>query len=206
MTIGARYVNMADIISKTQASKRRHEADPSPAPPVANARIAPTPDSPPQSVASADLMALVELFFFAYRDFTGEADAILAEYELGRAHHRVLHFVNRKPGMRVADLLDVLKVTKQSLARVLKTLVDDGWIEQISGVDDRRERLLYLTERGRSLADRLSALQMRRIAAALARSGTNSAEVVRSFLDAMIAVGPQHPADGASGKSEPSRD
>jgi DNA-binding MarR family transcriptional regulator len=206
MTIGARYVNMADIISKTQASKRRHEADLSRAQPDTNARITPTPDGPPQSVASADLMALVELFFFAYRDFTGEADAILAEYELGRAHHRVLHFVNRKPGMRVADLLDVLKVTKQSLARVLKTLVDDGWIEQISGVDDRRERLLYLTERGRTLADRLSALQMRRIAAALAKSGTNSAEVVRAFLDAMIAVGPQHPADGASGKSEPARD
>ena len=90
-------------------------------------------------------MAFVELLFFAYRDFTREADAVLAEYDLGRAHHRVLHFVNRQPGLKVAELLDILKITKQSLARVLKDLVDQGWIAQQAGVADRRQRLLYAT-------------------------------------------------------------
>ena len=75
-------------------------------------------------------ITVVELLFFAYRDFTREADAVLAEFGLGRAHHRVLHFVNRNPGLRVANLLEVLKITKQSLARVLKQLVDEGWIAQ----------------------------------------------------------------------------
>ena len=88
---------------------------------------APAPGPDPQ------LITFVELLFFAYRDFTREADAVLAEFGLGRAHHRVLHFVNRHPGLRVADLLDILKITKQSLARVLKQLVDEGWIVQKAG-------------------------------------------------------------------------
>src|ERR1700752_2606192 len=88
----------------------------------------------PQTAAvDARLLTGVELLFFAYRDFTREADAVLAEFGLGRAHHRVLHFVNRHPGMRVADLLEILKITKQSLARVLKQLVDEGWIVQEAG-------------------------------------------------------------------------
>src|ERR1700741_4435903 len=87
-------------------------------------------------------VTFVELLFFAYRDFTRETDAVLAEFGLGRAHHRVLHFVNRNRGLRVADLREVLKITKQSLARVLKQLVDEGWIAQQTGVDDRRERRL----------------------------------------------------------------
>ena len=94
------------------------------------------------------LITFVELLFFAYRDFTREADAVLAEFGLGRAHHRVLHFVNRHPGLRVADLLEILKITKQSLARVLKQLVDEGWIVQKAGERDRRQRLLYATEKG----------------------------------------------------------
>src|SRR3982074_3558086 len=82
------------------------------------------------------LITVVELLFFAYRDFTREADAVLAEFGLGRAHHRVLHFVNRHPALRVADLLEILKITKQSLARVLKQLVDQGWIVQKAGERD----------------------------------------------------------------------
>src|SRR4030081_3088767 len=100
--------------------------------------------------ASADpnLLPFIELLFFAYRDFTREADAVLAEYGLGRAHHRVLHFVDRHPGLRVADLLEILKITKQSLARVLKQLVEQGWIVQKAGERDRRQRLLHATEKG----------------------------------------------------------
>ena len=91
------------------------------------------------------------LFYFAYRDFVGDADALLAHQGFGRAHHRVLYFVNLKPGMPVADLLDILKITKQSLARVLRQLIDNGYIEQKTGDSDRRQRLLYATEKGRQL-------------------------------------------------------
>ena len=90
-------------------------------------------------------VAMVELLFFAYRDFTAEADALLVDLGFGRAHHRVLHFVNRNPGLRVADLLGILKITKQSLARVLKQLVDQGYIRQTAGATDRRERRLHVT-------------------------------------------------------------
>src|SRR5262245_27774267 len=109
------------------------------------------------AAASPDphLLTFVELLFFAYRDFTREADAVLVEFGLGRAHHRVLHFVNRHPALRVADLLEILKITKQSLARVLKELVDQGWIVQKAGEHDRRQRLLHATRKGAELAARL---------------------------------------------------
>ena len=98
-----------------------------------------------------------DLLFFGYRDFTAGADAILAELGMGRAHHRVLHFVNRNPGMKVADLLDILKITKQSLGRVLKQLIDQGYVVQKAGPNDRRQRLLYVTQKGEALALKLAA-------------------------------------------------
>src|ERR1700680_2698050 len=91
-----------------------------------------------------ELVACAELLFFAYREFTAGPDAILEEYGFGRAHHRVLHFVHRHPGLRVADLLDVLKITKQSLGRVLKQLVDQSYVVQKEGESDRRQRLLFV--------------------------------------------------------------
>jgi DNA-binding MarR family transcriptional regulator len=136
--------------------------------------------------AAPQLIRGVELLFFAYRDFTGEADAVLAEFGLGRAHHRVLHFVNRNPGLKVQDLLQILKITKQSLARVLKLLLDQGWIQQVAGNADRRQRLLHTTEKGAALAGRLDALQAKRIAQALAAAGPGSEAAVLSFLFAMI--------------------
>jgi DNA-binding MarR family transcriptional regulator len=140
-----------------------------------------------QIVAAApQLIRGVELLFFAYRDFTGEADAVLAEFGLGRAHHRVLHFVNRNPGLKVQDLLQILKITKQSLARVLKLLLDQGWIRQVAGNADRRQRLLHTTDKGAALAGRLDALQAKRIAQALAAAGPGSEAAVLSFLFAMI--------------------
>ena len=98
------------------------------------------------------MVDLIELLFFAYRDFISDPDAILAKSDFGRAHHRVLHFVNRNPGLTVADLLDILKITKQSLARVLKELVDSGFIEQRTGPQDRRQRLLFATAAGQALS------------------------------------------------------
>ena len=102
-----------------------------------------------------ELYMLIEALFFAYRDFTGDPDRILDEIGFGRAHHRVLHFVNRYPGMRVADLLEILQITKQSLARVLRELVCEGYIEQRPAEEDRRARLLFVTPKGRALARRL---------------------------------------------------
>src|ERR1700684_1638293 len=95
---------------------------------------------------------LIELLFFAYRDFVGDPDEVLAKLGFGRAHHRVLHFVNRNPGIKVAELLDILRITKQSLGRVLKALVEEGYVVQKEGAKDRRQRLLFVTERGEALA------------------------------------------------------
>jgi DNA-binding MarR family transcriptional regulator len=132
------------------------------------------------------LVALVELLFFAYREFTAEPDTVLAEFGFGRAHHRVLHFVHRRPGIRVADLLDILKITKQSLARVLKQLVDRGFILQRAGARDRRERNLYLTPAGTELADKLVCLQIARIRGALAEAGPAAEPIARAFLLGMV--------------------
>jgi DNA-binding MarR family transcriptional regulator len=129
---------------------------------------------------------IIELLFFAYRDFVSDPDDVLAKFNFGRAHHRVLHFVNRHPGMKVADLLDVLKITKQSLGRVLKQLVDQGYIVQKEGENDRRQRLLYVTPKGEALAMKLAGLQTERIARALAELGPNAHEAARRFLVAMI--------------------
>jgi DNA-binding MarR family transcriptional regulator len=136
--------------------------------------------------SEAEMLAFAELLFFAYRDFTNDADAILSDFSFGRAHHRVLHFVNRHPGLRVADLLDVLKITKQSLGRVLKQLVDNGYIEQRPGPVDRRQRLLYPTESGRGLAKRLRDPQVKRIAAALAALTPAERKGAEKFLRLMI--------------------
>ena len=129
---------------------------------------------------------LIELLFFAYRDFVGDPDDVLATFGFGRAHHRVLHFVNRNPGMKVAALLDILKITKQSLGRVLKQLVDQGYVEQKEGERDRRQRLLHATPKGAELALRLANLQTARITRALAEVGPGAHEAARKFLTAMI--------------------
>jgi DNA-binding MarR family transcriptional regulator len=129
---------------------------------------------------------LIELLFFAYRDFVGDPDEVLAKLGFGRAHHRVLHFVNRNPGMKVADLLDVLKITKQSLGRVLKQLIDDGYIVQREGDHDRRQRLLYVTAAGEALAMQLADLQTTRISRVLGELGPSGREAVRRFLAGMI--------------------
>ncbi|QUS54992.1 MarR family winged helix-turn-helix transcriptional regulator [Pseudovibrio brasiliensis] len=129
---------------------------------------------------------LIELFFFAYRDFTGDPDVLLDELGFGRAHHRVLHFVHRNPGIRVSDLLDILKITKQSLGRVLKQLVDDNFICQEPGALDRRQRLLYTTEKGTEFCAQLSKLQSQRINKAISLMPDGSDEIVRQFLYLMI--------------------
>ena len=129
---------------------------------------------------------IIELLFFAYRDFVGDPDEVLGPLGFGRAHHRVLHFVNRNPGMKVADLLDILNITKQSLGRVLKQLVDQDYVVQKEGAQDRRQRLLYVTEKGEALALKLAAPQTLRINRAFDELGPGAHEAARRFLTAMI--------------------
>lgn len=142
-------------------------------------------------------LELIELIFFAYRDFVGEADHVLERFGFGRAHHRVVYFVSRHPGLRVTDLLDILQITKQSLSRVLKQLIDDGYIEQKAGPVDRRERLLYATDKGRKLAYDLSARQHSRILRALNGMPDDARTVVRDFLFNMVDVPPPVPPGGS---------
>jgi DNA-binding MarR family transcriptional regulator len=157
-------------------------------PPMAR-RTATAPVEPTAPVAPEPCWDLIELLFFAYRDFVGDPDVVLARLGFGRAHHRVLHFVNRNPGMKVAELLDVLKITKQSLGRVLKQLIDEGYIAQRAGDNDRRHRLLYVTESGQALALQLVDLQTRRISRVLAELGPGAYEAARGFLAGMIDAG-----------------
>jgi DNA-binding MarR family transcriptional regulator len=139
------------------------------------------------SLAAEDLRwDIIELLFFAYRDFVGDADHVLEEFGFGRAHHRVVHFVQRYPGLKVADLLDVLRITKQSLGRVLKQLLDEGYIIQKAGDSDRRQRLLFATAKGEALVAKLAGLQTVRINRALQDLPADGAETVRRFLLAMI--------------------
>ncbi|HWX58384.1 MarR family winged helix-turn-helix transcriptional regulator [Bradyrhizobium sp.] len=139
------------------------------------------------SAARTDLRwEIIELLFFAYRDFVGDPDQELEAFGFGRAHHRVLHFVYRYPGLKVADLLDVLRITKQSLGRVLKQLLDEGYIEQKTGNNDRRQRLLYATPKGEALVGKLAGLQTTRINRALEEIGPAGTETVLRFLRAMI--------------------
>jgi DNA-binding MarR family transcriptional regulator len=129
---------------------------------------------------------LVELFFFAYRDFISDADELLADMHFGRAHHRVLHFVNRHPGMSVAKLLEILQITKQSLGPVLRQLIETGHLVQHEGAQDRRKRLLHPTQKGRNLSIELMHMQSRRIMNALDGLSATDRETVEKFLIGMI--------------------
>jgi DNA-binding MarR family transcriptional regulator len=129
---------------------------------------------------------LMELLFFAYRDFISDPDQILQNYGFGRAHHRVLHFVLRHPGIRIAELLDILKITKQSLAGVLKQLINEGFVYQREGDNDRRQRLLYVTNKGQKLTISLAEPQLRRINLALEKSGKESKDHLRVLLHNLI--------------------
>jgi len=168
VTIKQKYVNMADIIFSQDRKPAAAE------------------DALPAGAEREPIWDLIELLFFAYRDFVSDPDHVLEKFGFGRAHHRVLHFVNRNPGMKVADLLETLRITKQSLGRVLKQLVDEGYVVQKEGPDDRRHRLLFVTPKGEQLAMKLAGLQTERITRALAGLAPNAHEAARAFLAAMV--------------------
>ncbi|MGZ3215299.1 MarR family winged helix-turn-helix transcriptional regulator [Paracoccus sp. T5] len=147
-----------------------------------------------QAMVGEDLLFLtddqlrrgIEAMFFAYRAFTADPDMILGDMDYGRAHHRALHFINRDPGLTVTSLLAVLGVTKQSLNRVLRTLIDDGLVDSRIGRRDRRERQLYLTQSGTQLERRLSEAQRARMRAAYRSVGPQAVSGFRQVLEAMM--------------------
>ena len=149
----------------------------------------PIPSDPQETDATylrdEELRQGIEMLFYAYRDFTAEPDAILADYGFGRAHHRVIYFVGRYPGMSVSDLLGILQITKQSLSRVLGQLVREEFIVQTQGTQDRRQRLLELTEKGRRLERELTENQRARFARAYRDAG---AEAVEGFRKVMLGM------------------
>jgi len=133
-----------------------------------------------------ELRKSIELLFFAYRDFTGEVDKVLEDLSFGRAHHRVIYFVGRHPGMPVSDLLAILRITKQSLSRVLGQLLQEGYIVQREGIRDRRQRLLELTAKGIALEQQLTERQRRRVAQAFREAGPQAVEGFRTVLRSLI--------------------
>ena len=139
-----------------------------------------------EKLGERETVALIELLFFAYRDFVSDPDALLEQLGFGRAHHRVVHFVGRDPGMTVAQLLDILRITKQSLGRVLKDLIDEGYVFQKEGETDRRQRLLHLTAAGEDLRQSLMAPQMERIRRAVAEASGNRSASMRDILYHLI--------------------
>jgi DNA-binding MarR family transcriptional regulator len=144
------------------------------------------PSINPLFLREEELRQGMELLFYAYRDFTAEPDAMLAEFGFGRAHHRAIYFVGRYPGLTVSDLLAILRITKQSLSRVLSQLVREGFITQTPGPKDRRQRLLHLTAKGQDLERRLSENQRALIARAYREAGAEAVEGFRKVLLGMI--------------------
>ena len=172
-------------------------------------RISPPTRPPAQGAIRADqrlyltdeqLRAGVELLFFAYRDFTGDPDRMLAERGYGRAHHRAIHFIRHRPGLTVAGLIDLLGVTKQSLNRVLRQLIGDGLVEQQVGAEDRRQRLLHLTEAGRELEAALSEAQRERLRRAYLEAGPEAVAGFREVLQRMMNEGARRLLGAANGR------
>ncbi len=143
----------------------------------------------------------IELLFFAYRDFTSDPDRILEDFGYGRAHHRAIHFINRRPGVTVAGLLNILGVTKQSLNRVLRQLIDDGLVAQEVGVRDRRQRHLHLTPEGEDLERRLSEPQRGRVRRAYSEAGPEAVSGFRKVLEQMIDARARNEVLGIVGES-----
>ena len=144
------------------------------------------PGPSPLFLREEEIRQGIELLFYAYRDFTGDPDGILARYGFGRAHHRVIHFVGRYPGIVVADLLSILRITKQSLSRVLKQLVEEGFIVQRKGQKDGRQRHMYLTDKGIELERELSGPQRQRMTQAYRRAGGEAVAGFRRVLLGLI--------------------
>jgi len=145
------------------------------------------PRSPADESAASDrIRQAIELLFFAYRDFTSDPDVILTRSGYGRAHHRILHFVGAYPGINVAQLLSILRITKQSLGRVLQQLIKQGFVEQRPGKHDKRQRLLFLTDKGKAFGTHLSTPQEDRVRRAFEAAGPDAVAGYLQVLEHLI--------------------
>jgi DNA-binding MarR family transcriptional regulator len=154
------------------------------------------PPTPAVDTGDAEMRLAQDLLFFGYRDFTTVADRVLEDLQLGRAHHRALHFIGRNPGITVSGLLAILRITKQSLARVLNALVDQGYVAQAPGFEDRRLRLLTLTESGQALERRLFESQQAKLAHAYRAAGPQAVQGFRAVMRALMDKGARDYIDG----------
>ena len=145
----------------------------------------------------------IELLFYAYRDFTSDPDEILATYGFGRAHHRVLHFVGRSPGITVGDLLGILAITKQSLGRVLQPLIEEGYVIQAPGHTDRRQRLLSLTEKGAALERQLFERQRETVMRAYREAGPAAVEGFRRVMRGLMGADARARLERLEGPARP---
>ena len=163
-------------------------------------RFVPPPKLPPPTptldLSDAQMRQAQDLLFFAYRDFTNVADKVLEELALGRAHHRALHFIGRNPGLTVSALLAILRITKQSLARVLNLLVEEGYVSQAPGFEDRRLRLLTLTEKGQALERQLFESQRVLLTEAYRQAGPDAVAGFRAVMRAVMDQGARAYVDG----------
>lgn len=140
----------------------------------------------PLFLRDEELRQGIELLFYAYRDFTSDPDAVLIDHNFGRAHHRTIHFINRNPGITVAELLGILRITKQSLSRVLSQLIERSFVVQRQGTRDRRQRHLHLTPEGVDLEQKVSEPQRARVARAYREAGADAVEGYRKVLMGLI--------------------
>jgi DNA-binding MarR family transcriptional regulator len=158
--------------------------------------------TPIVDLGDSEMRLAQDLLFFGYRDFTAVADQVLEELGMGRAHHRALHFIGRNPGITVSGLLAILRITKQSLARVLNALVDQGYVSQSPGFEDRRLRLLCLTASGQALERRLFESQQARLAQAYRAAGPQAVQGFRAVMRAMMDKGARDYIDGTGPAEE----
>jgi DNA-binding MarR family transcriptional regulator len=203
LNVGHNYVNVADLFARSSrdmpdvlsaasgGSKSR---------PRGLDRFVAPPKLPPATrlpdLGETEMRLAQDLLFFAYRDFTNVADQALEDLGLGRAHHRALHFIGRNPGLTVSALLAILRITKQSLARVLNQLLDQGYVSQAPGFEDRRMRLLTLTEQGQALERRLFDCQRELLSEAYRRAGPQAVDGFRTVMRAMMENGARAYMDG----------
>ena len=134
-----------------------------------------------------EIRKVIELFFFSYRDFTSGPDKILEKLKFGRAHHRAIYFVGKKNNITIKELLVVLKITKQSLSRVLNQLVEEGYIIVSSGLD-KRTKSLSLTEKGKKLELELSTIQIKKIKKVLNNFSEENINGFKKILYEMIDI------------------
>ena len=169
-------------------------------------RFVPPPKLPPPTpvvdLSPSEMRLAQDLLFFGYRDFTDVADQVLEELDLGRAHHRALHFIGRNPGITVSGLLAILRITKQSLARVLNALIDQGYVVQAPGYEDRRLRLLTLTDAGQALEKRLFEAQREKLAQAWREAGPQAVQGFHTVMRALMDQGARAYLDGTGPAEE----